>query len=172
MNLWEHYFQINLNNEKRKRNYMLYCCAKINENNVVVDTLVVDETKISDENGINDLLATSFSNTNKNTTGNWIVSGLFQEGSEIFRGRQASIEDNWDPIKQKFYAKKPHDSWILDEVTLEWNPPIPRPNSITKWNWNEETRSWVLFDQSFVINKNTYNETTSYPNNENFGGTI
>lgn len=172
MNLWNYYSQIDSTKEKRGRNYMLYISAKIDENNVVLDTLVVDETKISDENGISDLLAASFSNKNKSTTGIWKVAGMFQEGNESFRGIQPGIGDNWHPIKQKFYLKKPHNSWILNENTLEWEPPIPRPNSITKWNWDEDIQSWVLFDQSFVINSQTYNETISNPNNSNFGGVI
>ena len=40
---------------------MLYCAAKIDENNKVIDTLAVDETDIVDSNGnISDELTTSF----------------------------------------------------------------------------------------------------------------
>jgi hypothetical protein len=54
MSLWKYYSNINLEKIRKGINSMLYCAAKIDENNIVIDTIVVDESDISDENGVSD----------------------------------------------------------------------------------------------------------------------
>ena len=107
---------------------MLYCAAKMDENNKVIDTLAVDETDIVDSNGnISDELTTSFANSIRQTTGTWKAAGMFQEGTvPSFRKTQPGIGDNWEPEQQKFYQKQPHSSWVLDS-NLDWNSPTPKP---------------------------------------------
>lgn len=41
-----------------------------------------------------------------------------------------------------FIAPKPHDSWILNETTGKWQPPIARPNDDVRYMWNEGTKAW------------------------------
>ena len=152
---------------------MLYCAAKIDENNKVIDTLAVDETDIVDSNGnISDELTTSFANSIRQTTGTWKAAGMFQEGTvPSFRKTQPGIGDNWEPEQQKFYQKQPHSSWVLDS-NLDWNSPTPKPNSTTKSIYNEETQAWDLPDQDFMVNNKYYNETSGDPDNSNFLGRI
>jgi hypothetical protein len=170
MSLWEYYSGINLEEIKRSKNSMLYIAAKIDENNIVIDTIIVDEADISDDNGVSDSLTTSFANLIRQTTGTWLWAGMYQEGTAESRKISPGIGDNWDPNTSKFYQKKPHDSWVLDS-NLEWNPPIPKPNETTKWIWSEETQSWELPEQSFEISPE-YNETELEPDNENYLGRV
>ena len=172
MSLLNYYEKIK-SEDYRNRNYMLYVSAKIDENNTVVDVIVLNETDITDENGLSDTLATNLSNTLKNTTGNWKIAGMFSEGTApAYRGIQPGISDLWHPTKEKFYGYKPHSSWTLNEETLEWEPPIPRPNNTTKWHWNDDTLTWELYDNTFFTNPETYSETSGEPDNENYGGTL
>lgn len=161
---------MNLEEIRRSKNSMLYCAAKIDENNIVIDTIVVDESDISDENGVSDSLTTSFANSIRQTTGTWKWAGMYQEGTADTRKICPGIGDNWDTNTSKFYQKKPHNSWLLDS-NLNWNPPIPRPNETTKWTWNEEIQSWELPEQPFETSPE-YNETESEPDNENYLGRV
>ena len=122
---------------------MLYNAAKIDENNVVVDVIVVAETDISDENGISDELTTAFANQVRQTTGTWKAAGMYQEGTGEWRGVAPSIGDNWAPDSDRFYIEQPWPSWTLDS-DFNWNPPVPKPNDITQWRWQESTQSWEL----------------------------
>jgi hypothetical protein len=37
----------------------------------------------------------------------------------------------------------PFASWTLDESTLTWNPPVPRPVDGKFYQWNEENQTWT-----------------------------
>jgi hypothetical protein len=39
-------------------------------------------------------------------------------------------------------ARKPYPSWIGDEETMTWSPPILYPNDNKIYKWNETTLSW------------------------------
>jgi hypothetical protein len=170
MSLLNYYSNLNLEEIRRNKNSMLYVAAKIDENNVVVDAIIVDEADISDENGLSDSLTTSFANSIRQTTGTWKWAGTYQEGQGNVRKIQPGIGDNWHDETSQFYQQKPHDSWILDS-NLDWNPPVAKPNNTTKWIWNEETQSWELPESSFYIGT-TYDETSGDPDNEVFSGRI
>ena len=70
---------------------MLYCAAKIDENNIVTDTIVVDESDISDENGLSDSLTTTFANSIRQTTGTWKWAGMYQEDQGSVRHIEPGI---------------------------------------------------------------------------------
>jgi hypothetical protein len=41
---------------------------------------------------------------------------------------------------------QPYNSWVLDEGTCLWNPPVPMPTDGNLYNWDEATTSWILSD--------------------------
>jgi len=48
-----------------------------------------------------------------------------------------------------FIEPKPHPSWILDENHV-WIPPVPIPQNNSGhigWRWNEDSISWIPFEQ-------------------------
>ena len=57
------------------------------------------------------------------------------------RYNAAGIGDTYDAEKDAFYAKQPHPSWILNETTFLWEPPIPQPHGTTTY-WDEESGVW------------------------------
>jgi len=38
--------------------------------------------------------------------------------------------------------KQPHDSWLWEPDTRAWEPPIPKPDDVNEYEWNDETQSW------------------------------
>lgn len=116
--------------------------AKLDENNVVIDVNVVHNNELIDENGNEseqkgiDFL-TSWSGGHKN----WKQTSY----NKSFRKNYAGIGYTYDPAKDAFIAPNDRPSWVLDESTCQWVPPIPFPNDGKAYKWDETTISWVEF---------------------------
>ena len=62
--------------------------------------------------------------------------------SKAFRKNYAGIGYTFDEAKDAFIPPKPFASWILDDQTCLWNPPIPYPSDGKMYYWDEATFSW------------------------------
>lgn len=49
----------------------------------------------------------------------------------------------YDESRDAFIPPKRFESWILNEETCQWDPPVARPVGVIH-RWDEETLSWVL----------------------------
>jgi len=58
----------------------------------------------------------------------------------------ADINDKYDVENNTFTSPKPYESWIFDNTSWEWKPPIEIPDQINEevYQWNEETQQWDL----------------------------
>lgn len=54
----------------------------------------------------------------------------------------AGVGFNWDG--KGFYAPSPYPSWIFDEKTYLWQPPVPYPTDGKLYIWDETTKSWII----------------------------
>ena len=68
------------------------------------------------------------------------------DGGVALRGNYAGIGYVYDRVHDVFYAPQPHPSWTLDENTWTWKAPVPRPDDSSLYNWDEETKNWVMLD--------------------------
>jgi len=81
--------------------------------------------------------------------GEWIQTsyntfgGVHKLGGTPLRKNYAGIGYTYDKTLDAFIPPKPHASWILDEETCLWNPPTTLPDDGKKYNWSEDTLSWV-----------------------------
>lgn len=58
------------------------------------------------------------------------------------RKNYAGIGYFYDEQRDAFYTVQPYPSWILNEETCKWEPPVP---NTTEWEWaywNEATQNW------------------------------
>jgi hypothetical protein len=57
----------------------------------------------------------------------------------------AGIGYSYDVGRDAFIPPKPYKSWVLDEETCLWIPPVPPPPSTIddRYEWNEELSEWV-----------------------------
>ena len=92
--------------------------AEINEDNYVVNTIVV-----SDEDSIN--LSSNYIEYSK---------------SGEFRYNPAGIGLKYNSEKDGFEALKPYESWIWNEETLNWDPPVLKPEGPAAWD--EINKRW------------------------------
>ena len=44
--------------------------------------------------------------------------------SKAFRGNYAIVGMTWDADKNAFIPEKPYNSWVLNETTFTWEPPV------------------------------------------------
>ena len=61
------------------------------------------------------------------------------------RKNYAGIGYTYDRIRDAFIPPKVWTSWILNDDTCQWDPPIPYPNDRHLYVWNEETQQWDDF---------------------------
>ena len=48
---------------------------------------------------------------------------------------------------QKYWFPKPYPSWVKNQELNDWESPIAYPEDGQNYFWNEETTSWVLFEE-------------------------
>ena len=115
--------------------------AKLGVGNIVEQVIVVHNSVITDENGIEqEKLGNDFINKLYNTRDVWKQTSY--NGS--FRKNYAGIGFQYDQQRDAFIPPKRFDSWILNETTCRWEAPIPYPNDENMYKWNEQNQSWDL----------------------------
>jgi len=62
----------------------------------------------------------------------------------------AGIGFSYNGRLDAFVPPKPHNSWLLNEETCLWEPPIPRPDDGQEYTWDEEALSWVVAEETSV----------------------
>ena len=110
--------------------------------NGIVNRVIVAEPEFFDT--YIDLTPGIWIQTSYNTHGNihYGTDGN-PDGKEPLRGNYAGIGYIYDSINDVFYPPKPYNSWLLDEATWTWNPPIPYPTDDAGYIWDEASISWV-----------------------------
>ena len=74
--------------------------------------------------------------------GAWIQTSY--DGS--FRKNYASIGYTYDEERDAFIPPQPFDSWILNDDTCRYDPPVEYPDDGKTYQWNEDTTSWDEVD--------------------------
>ena len=84
--------------------------------------------------------------------GEWIQTSYNTYGGQHPEGRPlrknyAGVGYTYDPQRDAFIPPKPYNSWLLNEETCLWEPPVPYPNDDQRYIWNEEAQSWDLIQE-------------------------
>ena len=58
------------------------------------------------------------------------------------RFRYAGMGYTYNENLDAFIAPQPFPSWTLNEVTTDWDAPVPQPEGM--YSWDEETQNWTL----------------------------
>lgn len=78
--------------------------------------------------------------TSYNTRG-----GLHKAGGVPFRKNYAGPGFLYDENRDAFVPPQPYASWLLNEDSCLWEPPVPMPNDGQKYSWDETVEDWVNF---------------------------
>lgn len=66
--------------------------------------------------------------------------------SKALRKNYAGIGYTYDAARDAFIPPKPdpYPSWVIDDTTGLWKPPVAQPTDGQEYNWDESTLSWVV----------------------------
>ena len=66
--------------------------------------------------------------------------------SKALRKNYAGIGYTYDAVRDAFIPPKPdpYPSWIIDDATALWKPPVAMPTDGQEYDWDESTLSWVV----------------------------
>ena len=118
--------------------------AKIGLNNKVIEVLSVHNNELKDANGVEqENIGIDFLTK---LTGWAIWKQTSYNGN--FRKNHAGIGFTYDEDRDAFIPKKTYPSWTLNETTCQWEAPKVKPDDNKKYEWNEETTSWDLVDNT------------------------
>jgi hypothetical protein len=124
--------------------------AKLGSGNIVEKIIVVNDSIIKDNNGLEqEQLGVDFINQLYNTQDIWkkvsynTVKGIHLLGGTPFRKNYPGIGYIYDENRDAFIAPKPFNSWTLNESTCVWESPIPYPEDGDVYNWDEEKLTWI-----------------------------
>jgi len=129
--------------------------ALLDENNIVTFVTVGIDEHDGMESDLSSRTGQVYKQTSYNTHG-----GVYykpntnepdQDQSKSFRKNYAGIGYFYDEQRDAFIPPKPYESWILNEETCLWDPPIQKPELTEEeiesgkfYTWNESIGNWEL----------------------------
>ena len=115
--------------------------AQLDENNIVIHVSVIDNENLLDENRKeNEEIGIKYLKSIHEEDSRWKQTSY--NGS--FRKMYAGIGYSYNKDYDVFLPPQPFPSWHLNTELLEWEAPIPRPNSENiMCFWDEENQVWI-----------------------------
>lgn len=115
--------------------------AFLDDNNIVIDVIAGNDEEVDGgnwETRYSEIRGLPCKRTSYNTYG-----GKHLNGGTPFRKNYAGIGYTYDSGRDAFIPPKPYNSWVLDEETCQWVPPIAPPDEDQLWQWDENSLSWT-----------------------------
>lgn len=120
--------------------------AQLDENNVVLQVIVVNNSEVVDAQGIEkEEIGAAFCQSLFGPETQWVQTSY----NANFRKNYAGIGFSYDSSRDAFVPPQPYPSWILNEDTCRWEAPVPYPSDGGNYVWFEGTSgdaqflSWV-----------------------------
>ena len=111
--------------------------AKLDENNVVTQVVVIANKDTCDVNGVEkENIGAAFCER--------LLGGTWKQTSYNgnFRKNYAGIGYTYNADIDAFVPPKPFASWVLNSDTAKWDAPVLMPED-GMYKWDEQTGSWV-----------------------------
>jgi hypothetical protein len=103
--------------------------AEIDSDNKVIRVIVVS----------NDLEANGAQWCHDTFGGTWVQTSY----NATIRKNYAGQGYTWDSIRNAFIPPQPYPSWLLNEDTCRWEPPVAMPVDGQPYIWDEPSMSWA-----------------------------
>jgi len=117
--------------------------AEINENNIVTQVIVVNNTELLEGEQESEIKGIDFCESLYGHR-NWVQTSY----NANIRYNFAGIGYTWDSENDAFYAPQPFASWSLDENFI-WQAPIPYPEDASAdkvYEWDEDNLTWKVVE--------------------------
>ena len=113
--------------------------AQLDNLNMVTQVIVVHNNELIDQDGNeSEELGIQFCKSLFGEQTKWVQTSY----NGTFRKNFAGYGYNFDKARDAFIPPQPFLSWTLNQVTFQWEAPIPRPTDGKYYAWNEETLAW------------------------------
>ena len=115
--------------------------AFLDENNMVTEVIVgkdEGEDDVDWEQHYGQFRGQMCRRTSYNTQG-----GTHLLGGTPFRKNYAGIGYTYDAERDAFIPPRPYASWILDDNTCDWQPPVAYATDGQPYVWDETTQTWT-----------------------------
>lgn len=112
--------------------------AKLDDNNIVVFVTRGRQEDDGKEAELSARTGDRYVQTSYNTH-----AGVHLLGGTPLRKNFAGIGYTYDEGRDAFIPPKPFESWLLNENTCLWDPPVPYPNDGAFYEWDEDEQKWV-----------------------------
>ena len=128
--------------------------AKVNDSGIV-ETVIVAEPEFFDtfvDDSPGKWIQTSY-NTRGGVHYEPDSNTPSSDQSKALRKNHAGIGYTYDETKDAFISPKPFPSWILNDTTCVWEPPISRPTDGKTYRWDDSlyqsdnTKGWVEYTE-------------------------
>jgi len=111
--------------------------AQLGIDNIVLRVIVVHNNELLDESGVEQ--ESKGQEFCRNLFGGTWVQTSYNNN---FRKNYAGEGFTYDVTRDAFIPPKPYNSWILDEESCTWVPPVAYPQTGTMYIWSEEVQNW------------------------------
>jgi hypothetical protein len=118
--------------------------AKLDDNNLVVEVNVVDntkETELGGEAGVVTWLKEGWGGVDWKKTSYNTHEGVHALGDSPFRKNYAGTGYSYDPSLDAFYDIQAFPSWSLETTTCTWQPPVTYPTDGKSYYWDEDAHT-------------------------------
>jgi hypothetical protein len=104
--------------------------AEIDSDNKVIRVIVVS----------NDLEANGAQWCHDTFGGTWVQTSY----NATIRKNYAGQGYTWDSVRDAFIPPQPYPSWLLNEDTCQWQPPVAMPQDGQMYSWDEAAGEWTV----------------------------
>lgn len=114
--------------------------AEINDEGIVLRVIVVSNSDTADADG-NEVEGIGVEFCKKLLGGKWVQTSY----NNNMRMRYAGKGYAYDKLRDAFIPPQPYPSWELDELSLDWESPVPYPDADDGelYGWDESSLNWA-----------------------------
>ncbi len=123
--------------------------AEIGSEGIVQRVLVLSNERITQDGEEVEELGTAYLQNMFPDT-DWVQTSY----NDNFRKRYAGVGYKYDVERDAFIPPQPFPSWLLNEESLSWEAPFPKPDDDKYYQWDEESKSWVEIDMEQTTDTN------------------
>jgi hypothetical protein len=114
--------------------------AQLDENNNVIQVDVVDNSVINDlPFPESEPIGVAFLKDIYGEATKWVQTSY----NSNFRSTYAMIGGFYDATLDCFVYPKPYASWVKSASGFNWEPPVPLPDEVNEYVWDEAAVNWV-----------------------------
>ena len=114
--------------------------ARVNENSIIQQVIAVNNNELIDNGIESEAKGIAFCQSLFPGT-TWVQTSY----NGRIRKNYAGIGYTYDAGRDAFIPQKPYPSWLLDEATCKWEPPVPMPDDGELYRWDEAAGEWVAY---------------------------